>query len=201
MSQARRRWLISIVLILGVIAFVGFSMIPLFEDVFRKSQPSTVATPNASQTILAEQKSNLVEQAKGYEIVLQQEPDNQTALQGLAQARIELGDLQGAVTPLEKLISLYPAQAEYHLVLGQVYAQQKNYDQAIAAYDRAIETDRQDFRPVLSKAVALQQQGKTEEAKSTFEQAATLAPPQYKDQINQLAKPPTVQQPPAKTAK
>lgn len=232
MSQTRRRWLLSIVLVLGAVAFVGFSMVPLFENVFN-DQPSTVATPKASQTTLA-QKSELAS-ARDYEIVLQQEPNNQTALLGLAQARIAMGDLKGAIAPLEKLTTLepdqakyllalgqvyaaqknydaaiaslekltasYPDSAEYHLELGQVYAEQKNYDEAIAAYDRAIGIDQKDFRPVLSKAITLQQQGKIEQAKPLFEQAATLAPPQYKDRINQIATPQPAASTPSPTPK
>jgi len=54
---------------------------------------------------------------KGYELVLQREPENQTAL-GLVQARIQLRDLRGDLT-LEKLTALNPNQTEVQLILGQ----------------------------------------------------------------------------------
>lgn len=186
MSQPRRRWFISVVLVLAVIAFVGFSLFPLITAAF-KEQSSPVATPLSSGQTPAGEKSKLEDQARGYELVLQREPENQTALQGLVQARIQLGDLKGAIPPLEKLAALNPHQMDVQLVLGQIYALQKSYDEAIAVYDRAIKASNQDFRPVLAKASVLKQQGKTEAAKLLFENAATLAPAQYKEQIKSIA--------------
>jgi len=186
-SQPSSRWLIKVVLVLVAVGFVGFSMIPLLSTAIRESQPSTVATPAISQTPMAEQRSQLEGEARGYEVVLQREPENQTALQGLVQVRIQLGDLQGAIAPLEKLIAFYPNQTEYRLVLGQIYATQKNYEAALKTYEQAIEADQQDFRPLLAKAIILKQQGKIEQAKPVFKNAAALAPAQYKDKINQLA--------------
>lgn len=186
MSQPRRRWIINVVLVLAVIAFVGFSMVPLISSAFKESQPSTPATPSSGQTP-SEQQSQLEQQARGYELVLQREPENQTALRGLVEARLQLQDFKGAIAPLEKLASLNPNQTELSLLLGQIYVTQKRYDEAIAVYDQAIEANKQDFRPVLAKAIVLKQQGKAEQAKPLFENAAALAPAQYKDQIKKVA--------------
>lgn len=264
MSQPRSRWLISVVLVLAVIAFVGFSMLPLISTAVKENQPSTVATPASSQTSAPGQQSKLQDQARGYEVVLQREPENQTALRGLVDARIQLRDIAGAIAPLEKLAALNPNQTEYtillakakqqigdgegaaqafrsilktrpgdsqalpglvslllqqnrpdaaidllqdtlktaqanqtqpssvditsvRLILGEVYTLQKSYDEANAIYDDLIKADKQDFRPVLGKAIVLKQQGKTEQAKPLFENAVALAPAQYKDEINKLA--------------
>jgi len=59
-------------------------------------------------------------------------------------------------------------------------------DEAIAVYDQ-LRQNNQDFRPVLAKASILNQQGKTEQAKALFKNAAALAPTQYKEEINRLA--------------
>ena len=166
-QQPRNRWLLSIVLVVGAIAFIGFSLLPLFQSGFQPSQPSTDAAPAVNQTPLGEQKSKLAAEARDYEVVLQQEPDNQAALRGLVDARIKLGDLEGAIAPLEKLIALEPT----------------------------------DFNPVLVKALVLQQQGKTEQAKPLFEKAAALAPVEYKDKINSLAAQQPAEQKPATNPK
>ena len=265
MSQTRNRWLINIVLLLAVIAFIGFSMFPLISSAFKESPGATIATPASGQKPDVGEKSKLQEQAHGYELVLQREPENQTALQGLAQARLQLRDLKGAIAPLEKLAALNPNRTDYtlllaqlkqysgdhegaaqtyrsvlatkpgnvdalsgltklllqqqhpeaaigllqdtlktasqsnqiqpgsvdvasvQLLLGEVYATQKRYDEAIAIYEQAIKEAKQDFRPVLAKAVVLKTQGKTEQAKPLFENAAALAPAQYKERINQMA--------------
>jgi tetratricopeptide (TPR) repeat protein len=73
------------------------------------------------------------------------------------------------------------------LILGQVYAVQKRYPEAIAIYDESAKTNPKDFRPTLAKAIVFKEQGKTDEAKTLFDKASELAPPNYKDQINQLA--------------
>ncbi len=265
MSQPRNRWLISVVLVLAVIALVGLPMLPIISSAFKDSQSSTSSAPASSQKTNIGEKSKLEDQARGYEVVLQREPDNQVALQGLVQARLQLRDLKGAIAPLEKVAALNPSRTEYtvllaqlkqyngdregavqayrsilqtrpgdddalrgmatllvqekrpedaisllqdtlntasktnqtqpgsvnvagvQLILGQVYATQKRYDDAISVYNQAIKQAQQDFRPVLAKAVVLKKQGKVEPAKHLFEQAATLAPAQYKNQINQVA--------------
>ncbi|MEL6502755.1 MAG: tetratricopeptide repeat protein, partial [Cyanobacteria bacterium J06623_1] len=65
-----------------------------------------------------------------------------------------------------------------------VYAKDKRYAQALSTYDKVIKSNPKDFRPVLAKAMVLKDQGKTEEAQPLFEKASSLAPPQYKDEIN-----------------
>lgn len=202
MSQKGSRWFIKVVLALGTIVFVGFSMLPLFESLLKESQPIANPTPTVSQTPLAKQNSQLVNEVQSYQVVLQQEPNNQTALRGLAKARIDQGNLEAAIAPLEKLIALEPNRIEYYVVLGQVYATQQNFEQAIAAYDRAIKIAPQDHRPVWAKALVLQQQGNTSEAKSLLEQAVALAPDQYKDIIKQQITQQEAQKPsPSPTAK
>jgi succinate dehydrogenase / fumarate reductase, flavoprotein subunit len=54
--------------------------------------------------------------------------------------------VHGAIAPLSKLVELNPNQTEVRLVLGQVYATQKRYLEAIAVYDEATKADPQDFR-------------------------------------------------------
>ena len=62
-------------------------------------------------------REKLEEMVKGYEKILEREPDNPTALQGLAQARLQLKDFIGAREPLEKLYQKYPDNLEVMLVL------------------------------------------------------------------------------------
>lgn len=267
MFDKRNRWLVSTVLIIAVVAFAGLSfsfVAPSISSAFRRNNDSATTDPNGTAAT-GTQQADLETQAKGYELVLQREPDNQTALRGLIDTRIQLNDIEGIVAPLKKLVELNPGQPEYavllaqaqqqtgdlegaaqtyrsalterpgdmnalrgltsllvnqgrpqaaigllqdtlqtadqanqvqagsvdvtsvKLLLGEVYAQQGRYNEAIALYDEAIEGNAQDFRPVLSKAIVLQRQGKTEEAKSLFTTASALAPAEFKDQINQMA--------------
>lgn len=266
MSLHRSRWIVNLVLVLALLAFVGFSMIPLLGSFLKENQPSANATSVPNQTLSSAELAELQSQARGYELVLQREPDNRTALRGLLDVRLQLGDLKGTLEPLEKLASLNPEQTDYmvllaqakqkigdregaaqayrtilaskpgdmnalqglvsllvqqqrpeaaiglledtlkistqvnqnqpasvnvasvQLLLAQVYFNEQRYAEAIAIYDEAMKSNKQDFRPVLAKALVLQQLGKSVEAKPLFETAVSLAPAQYKDQIKQMAK-------------
>jgi len=275
-SESRNRWMVRVVLAFAVVAFVGVSVMPIITT-FNKPQslPQNQAnTENQGSSL--QQKSKLEDQARGYELVLQKEPENQTALKGLLQARLQLlsqkgpgevkpTDIQVVIEPLEKLARLNPQKSEYgvllaqakqqigdqegaaqtyrtiltakptdlkalqgmvslqlnqkrpeaaiglleqslkaaksantiqpgsgdviaiQILLGNVYAFQKQELQAISVYDQAINQDSQDFRPVLAKAMLFKQQGKLAEAKPLFDKARALAPAEYKDEINKVA--------------
>ena len=277
MSQPRNRWMVQVVLALAITAFIGVSVVPIIGAFNDKTPPQAQNTPNSQSSLPpSEQKSKLEDEVRGYELVLQREPENQTALKGLLQARLKLLSLKGrgevkpvdiqvVIEPLEKLVKLNPQQSEYavllaqakqqigdkegaaqayrsilatkpgdlnalqgmvnlqlsqkrpeaaiglleetlsaatqanaiqpgsidivavQMLLGNVYTSQKNYTQAFSAYDKATQKDPQDFRPVLAKAMLLREQGKVEQAKPLFSNASTLAPAQYKDEINKLA--------------
>ena len=273
MDKANKgRGLITVAMVLALIAFVGFSAVPILDSILKGNQAQSRSTPTPTQTAAAgEKQSELLQaQARGYELVLQREADNVTALRGLLQVRLELigqgvGDIKDVVSPLSKLAKLTPETTEYgillaqakertgdregaaqayrailaakpgeikalqglvnlllvqdrpeaaigllqdtlkaataanlakpesidttsvELILGQVYAVQKRFEEAIAIYDESAKANPKDFRPTLGKAIVLKEQGKTDEAKTLFDKATELAPPNYKDQINQLA--------------
>ena len=262
MSNKRNRWLSILVMSIGLLAFVGFSVVLPFSGAFQQSQKAAAPpSPTAGKS----PTTDLEAQAKGYEMVLQREPENQTALRGLVETRIQQGKLDNLVEPLQKLADLNPDQPDYtvllaqtkqrmgdpeaaaelyrstlekhpgsinalkgltdlliaqgrpeaavsllqdtiktsdetnkakpgevepaavQLLLGEVYARQDRFDDAIATYDQVSQANPQDFRPVLGKAIVLRAQGKTSEAEPLFTSAAALAPPQFKDQITKLA--------------
>ncbi|OCQ98750.1 Tfp pilus assembly protein PilF [Nostoc sp. MBR 210] len=285
MSEPRNRWIVRVILALAVLMFVGVSIVPIISAF--NSPTSTNQNPANPTGNLAssDQKTKLQDEVRGYELVLQREPENQTALKGLLQARLQLlslnqGDVQGVIAPLEKLAKLNPERSEYgvllaqakqqigdkegaaqayrtildtkpgdlkalqgmvallldqkrpeaaigllqetlnnatqantiqpgsvnvvavQVLLGNVYAAQKRFPQAMNVYDQAIKKDPKDFRPVLAKAMLLKEQGKTTEAKPLFSNAASLAPAQYRDEINKAATasptpPPAASAPPA----
>ena len=265
MSQPRNRWIVKVVLVLAVLAFLGVSIVPIIGAL---NKPAPEQKSKLEDGVAG--KSKLEDQIRGLELVLQREPDNQAALKSLLEARLLLfrqgkGDIKGVIEPLEKLAKLNPEHTEYtvllaqaklgigdaegaaaayrsilqtkpgdikalqgmvvlllkqkrpeaaigllqdtlttatkankiqpgsvdpiavQVLLGNVYASQKRYDQALAVNDQAIKNDAMDFRPVLAKAMLLKKQGKINEAKPLFDKAASLAPPQYKDEINKSA--------------
>ena len=109
----RRTLLQRFILIAAGLAFVGSTGFFLIEALSSSNQPS----PEAA---IAPAESDLAAQARGYELVLEREPNNPAALQGLADARIKMDDLEGAIAPLEKLVELYPEQIELQALLNAV---------------------------------------------------------------------------------
>jgi len=107
----------KILVVVGVVSFVGSTAVGTF-GMFTSAlnPPKQDAKTAATQS----QDSQLQAQARGYELVLKREPENQIALQGLVQTRIEMNDLKGAVEPLEKLVKLNPNQASYKALLAEV---------------------------------------------------------------------------------
>ena len=264
MTANRNRWLVGTVLTLALAAFLSLSLLPILgSNDNRRASSTPDASPAADPTAV---QADLEAQARGYELVLEREPDNQTALQGLVDARIQLGDINGVVGPLEKLVELNPEVPDYavllaqtkqqlgdlegaaqtyrqvldqqpgnmnalqgltvllvqqerpqaaigllqdtlktanqlqsdgtatdidttsvKLLLAQVHVENNNPDQALALYDETIEAAPEDFRPVLAKALVLQEQGDTDTAQALFAQATTLAPAQFKDQIELMS--------------
>jgi len=75
-------------------------------------------------------------------------------------------------------------------ILGNVYIEQKRFSEAIASFDRITAADPKDFRPFVGRAQIKRIEGKETEAKTLFAAAAKLAPPEFKDRVNELAVPP-----------
>jgi cytochrome c-type biogenesis protein CcmH/NrfG len=114
-KMEKRKQLQKIMIVLSVVSLMGstiFGLGKLFTGA--NSQPSQPKTPTAQSTSLT-----LAAQEKGYLTVLEREPNNQTALEGLVNTRLDMNNLQGAIDPLEKLVKLNPDRADYKVLLGQ----------------------------------------------------------------------------------
>jgi len=110
----------KILTIVGVGSFVGSTVFGVINGIQRTHQQPQ--SPNVSI------ESTLQQQAQGYELVLQREPNNQVALEKLAIAKVHLKDTKGAIALMEKLVKLHPERQDYKVVLEQVKKQQSNSD-------------------------------------------------------------------------
>lgn len=266
----RRKWITVLILFVGVIPFVAISIVPLLSTVFTPNQSSATPVETATTEQLGNQTAELEAQEKGYQLVLEREPKNATALEGLVMARLQLiqlgqREIKTVIQPLQSLAELQPEQTDYSVLLGQaqqqtgdregaaqtyrgilakapgnlnalrglvdlyleqerpqaaiglvedtlgqadqanqvqpgsvdipsvklllgdIYLNQRQFDDALVLFQNLAKDNPNDFRPVLAQAMTLTNQGKTKDAAPLYTKAVTLAPPQYKDQIQQTA--------------
>lgn len=129
MQKKSNRWLIWVLVAVALVALLGFSFGSLFDS-FVSNRPSptpTAPTPGATPTPVAvseAEKKNFKDIENGYLLILEKEPDNTEALEGLVEmrsqmVRIGLKQPQDLIDPLEKLVRLNPNQTRYNLMLAQ----------------------------------------------------------------------------------
>ena len=105
--------------IFALVSMVGFGGSAIFGVVSLFSSGLSSQHQQKSAPVAVSQESLLAAQERGYVGVLQREPQNQTALEGLANVRLQMNNKMGAIEPLEKLVKLNPDRADYKLLLGQ----------------------------------------------------------------------------------
>ena len=105
-----------VVTIISGLAFLGFMGTQIQSMVVQGMQKTQQQEQQARQAHQQKLKQ-LQAQEDGYEKVLKREPNNEAALQGLAQARIDMKDYKGAVKPLKQLIQLNPEEEHYKNLL------------------------------------------------------------------------------------
>lgn len=118
----RRKRLQKIMVFISVVAFLGMTSSRLggmFKKAFEPSGPSQAEQVEAAV-------SQLERQEKGYEAVLQREPENQMVLESLVRVRLEQNKLVEAIGPLEKLVELYPDREDYRGLLKQLKSDTKS---------------------------------------------------------------------------
>ncbi len=129
-----------------------------------------------------------------YRKVLNSQPQNIQALQGLVSLLIEGNKPEAAIGIVQAAIKDQTAKGSstnltpLKLLLAQVYVSQKRNDDALPIYDELIQANNQDFRPLLAQGIVYKQMGNTHAAQTLLSQAAEIAPAQYKDQIQSIAK-------------
>jgi hypothetical protein len=119
----REKRLRMIVTWISIISFFGSSAIAVVPTLLETVKGSPAKESQSTE-------ETLKQQAQGYEAVLQQEPDNQTALRELVNIRIKLQDSnneerQKTIALVEKLIKLNPENQEYKTQLEVLKKEQK----------------------------------------------------------------------------
>lgn len=119
MSSKKNKALYRIVTLVLGLGFAGSTLAIALSSVFSNDNSNPVASNPDAPSIEEQMKL----QISGYEKVLEREPKNQIALEGLAQIYLQTGDPQQAIPTLEKLVEYYPEQQEYAGILEIVKQQ------------------------------------------------------------------------------
>lgn len=161
MAAKRNRWLIGTVLFLALAAFLALSLLPILGNTGNRRTNAPSSTPTGDATSA---QAEVASRAKGYELVLEREPENQTALKGLVEARIQLGDLQGVVEPLTKLAELNPDLPDYRVLLGQTKQQLGDLEGAAQAYRQVLDKQPGNMNALQGLVALLVQQNRSQAA-------------------------------------
>ncbi|MBO9998547.1 MAG: tetratricopeptide repeat protein [Cyanobacteria bacterium SID2] len=176
MSKKRSGWISRIFLSLGLLAFLSFSIVPLLSSVLEARQTTQASTPSPTEAPTANEEENLQAQARGYELVLQREPDNQTALKGLIDVRSQLNDLEGTIEPLERLAELNPDQPSYTILLAQTKQYLGDREGTAETYRQLLTSDPGNVLALQGLVDLLLQENRPEAALGVLEETLQLAP-------------------------
>ncbi|MDJ0730665.1 MAG: tetratricopeptide repeat protein [Crocosphaera sp.] len=151
-----RRWIYA-TLVLMLLALISFSILPIVSSIVQASQAdqSSLVTPETTR---------LENEALGYQLVLEREPDNENALLGLLETRLKQGDLEAAIAPLKRLAKLNPQQSDYAILLAQSQQQLKNYQEALKTYQEIIAANPGNMRALKGTVDLYMQQNRSQDA-------------------------------------
>ncbi|PZO15779.1 MAG: Tfp pilus assembly protein PilF [Leptolyngbya foveolarum] len=177
MAFKRDSWFVKGVLVLAVAAFVAVPLAFMFNGRAKEQTAANSQAPTA-----ADQTAQFQNQADGFTAVLAREPDNQTALIGLIEAKIGLKDLEGAVEPLTRLSELNPNEPQYAIALAQTKQQLGDLEGAAQIYRSVLTQKPGDMQALEGLVALLISQERSEAAAGLLQDTLATA-----DQTNQLA--------------
>jgi tetratricopeptide (TPR) repeat protein len=174
----------TILAIIGGAVALGFIGAPLIGVI------NSIATPVASpEANTANDGGGLKRKADGYAIVLKREPDNVTALTGLAEIRRQQGNYAEAIrlyTQLEETTEDGQTRVQASMTIAELYQKAGQLPQALAKYDFLLALDPKNIPAQLGKAMALKGAGRLPEANALYLNLLTTAPAELKKQITEI---------------
>ncbi|MGB7414387.1 MAG: hypothetical protein WA902_09285 [Thermosynechococcaceae cyanobacterium] len=105
-----------LVIFLSLFAFtgsIGYSALQMIGSIQDTQQASAAVSENVPS-----QEEQLKSLEASYALVLKREPENETALKGLADVRLQLGAVKEVVPVLEKLVKVNPDNKGYQVLLN-----------------------------------------------------------------------------------
>lgn len=120
----------------------GLFFLPKFDEwVMAKRVTAATVAQQSAPAAVDPTIALLEKEAASYEVWLQKEPNNEKALRGLLETKLQLGDIAGAVAPMDTLAKLHADNENYGILLGQTKQQAKDYEGAAAEFNKILLTD------------------------------------------------------------
>lgn len=154
-TTKKSRWL-YVSLGIMLFALVSFSILPLVVSIFQANQSSI--------SPLSSPQQQLEMTALGYQMVIEREPENVNALEGLLETRLKQGNLQGLIAPLESLAQLNPQKTDYGILLAQTQQYLQDYEGAATSYRTLLASHPEDIRALKGMTDLLVLQNRSPEA-------------------------------------
>ncbi|MEO5333454.1 MAG: tetratricopeptide repeat protein [Magnetococcus sp. YQC-5] len=139
-----------------------------------RTNPS--APPLIQQALQLHQSGQLQEAEKLYRQLLQQQPNNQDALNLLGFLFHQSGKRELAVEYINKAIAMDPGQPLFYNNLGIVIQNQGKHQEAIACYQKALAINPAYHAAYSNMGTVMQAQGKFDEAMACHQKALELEP-------------------------
>ena len=116
--------------------------------------------------------------ADTYRAVMQKTMEAKPAYDAYDKGRAALGkkETDEALALAEEALSLFPGEAHFHALRGDVRLMNKQYDMAVTNYDRAIDRRRDFFYYHLQRGIAQHELGRNEAAVTDLEYSIELLP-------------------------
>ncbi|MEN9207728.1 MAG: tetratricopeptide repeat protein [Gloeomargarita sp. GMQP_bins_120] len=165
-----QRWWLQLVMVIGGAAFLGLGVLPYLDNLLPKPTPAESPSP-----------ADQVSAAKGYELVLQKDPNNTYALRGLLKIRLQEKDLKGAVPLLERLAKLHPQVSEYGILLAQTQAELGDKEAAVKTYRELLQRQPGNLLALVGVTDLLVQLERPAMAESLLQQSLQKVNPQQAD--------------------
>lgn len=151
----------GIVFFIAPLALLGFSVAP-FLSLFQNNPAATNTQQLPEERIQAE--------IEGYEAVLEREPENITALQGLVNLTLQTNNTERAIPALIRLKELQPEEPTYPVLLARLQVEQGNFTEAIALMEEQLAQDPESMSLKTGLASVYVQAGQVDQAIQIYDE-------------------------------